>query len=239
MMLIGKTAYYVIAYSAVIKAVHEFVRMREITRSVKVALKCLITVVLVDVNLPYWTSAIFSNICTAPVQKRLFMKMRCKFRHRRSIPWPRFPVRLVTVQNFGDLATFSVIFAFCMLNVRHIFTSGLFDLLTPTAIIPTKFEVDMTIHCRVTAFFCWYVTWPCDLDLWPFDAEQLTYMAGRVTNLATKFATVVRLRTTCGPAEDHVADYGSPVLSTQAPISARLDRPWNRSIERTWSRVSR
>ena len=30
--------------------------MREITRSVKVALKCLIAVVLVDVNLPYWTS---------------------------------------------------------------------------------------------------------------------------------------------------------------------------------------
>jgi len=46
--------------------------MREITRSVKVALKCLIAVVLVD--LPHWTSkvehlvafaAIVSNICTA------------------------------------------------------------------------------------------------------------------------------------------------------------------------------
>jgi len=45
--------------------------MREITRSVKVALNCLIAVVLVDVGLPYWTSevehlvafpAIFSNI---------------------------------------------------------------------------------------------------------------------------------------------------------------------------------
>ena len=30
--------------------------MREIKRSVKVALKRLIAVVLVDVNLPYWTS---------------------------------------------------------------------------------------------------------------------------------------------------------------------------------------
>ena len=46
MILIGKTANYllgayayVIAYSAVLKAVYEFVRMREITRSVKVALK--------------------------------------------------------------------------------------------------------------------------------------------------------------------------------------------------------
>jgi len=37
MTLIGETvtAYYVIAFSAVLKAVDEFVRMREITRSVK------------------------------------------------------------------------------------------------------------------------------------------------------------------------------------------------------------
>ena len=53
MILISKTAAYVIAHSAVLKAVDEFVRMREITRCVKVALKCLIAVVLVDVDLPY------------------------------------------------------------------------------------------------------------------------------------------------------------------------------------------
>ena len=58
MILIIKTANcllwaYVIAHSAVLKAVDEFVRMREITRSVKVALKCLIAVVLVDDDLPY------------------------------------------------------------------------------------------------------------------------------------------------------------------------------------------
>ena len=106
-------------------------RMREITRSVKVALKCLIAVVLVDVDLPYWTSkvedlvafaAISSNICAAHAQKWLFMH----FRHHRSIRRPRFPIR---VQNFGDLAMFYVIFAFYILNVRHISTSGLFDLL--------------------------------------------------------------------------------------------------------------
>jgi len=38
-----------------------------------------------------------------------------------------------------------------------------------------------------SVFVCWYVTWPCDLDLWPFDVEQLTYMVGHLTNLATKF----------------------------------------------------
>jgi len=55
MILIGKllTGYYVIVYSAVLIAVDEFVRMREITRSVKVASKCLIAVVLVDVDLAY------------------------------------------------------------------------------------------------------------------------------------------------------------------------------------------
>ena len=58
MILTGKTANclleaYVIAHSAVSKAVDEFVRMREITRSVKVALKCLIVVVLVDDDFPY------------------------------------------------------------------------------------------------------------------------------------------------------------------------------------------
>ena len=53
LILIGKTANcllwaYVIAHSTVLKAVDEFMRMRKITRSVKVALKCLIAVVLVD-----------------------------------------------------------------------------------------------------------------------------------------------------------------------------------------------
>jgi len=35
----------------------------------------------------------------------VFMNFRYKFRHHRSIPRPRFPIR---VQNFGDLATLSV-----------------------------------------------------------------------------------------------------------------------------------
>ena len=115
------------------------------------------------------------------------MNFRCKFRHRRSIRRPRFSIR---VQNFGDLASFPLIFAFYMLNVRHISTSGLFDYWPrryitrddPTSIILTKFEVDMTIRCRVIAFLsadtardlvtltfdlltlnscpAWRVTWP-------------------------------------------------------------------------------
>jgi len=61
MTLIGKTANcllgaYVIAHSAVLKAVNEFARMRKITRSVIVVLKCPmcpIPVVLVDDDLLY------------------------------------------------------------------------------------------------------------------------------------------------------------------------------------------
>ena len=111
--------------------------MREITRSVKVALKCLIAVVLVNVDLSSWTSkveqlvalpATVSNICTAHAQKRLFMNFQCKFRHRRSIRQPRFPIG---VQNFSDLATFSV--DFCILYAECPFVClfvCLFDLLT-------------------------------------------------------------------------------------------------------------
>ena len=87
--------------------------------------KCLIVIVLVDVDLPYCTSkvehivaftAIFSNICTAHAQKRLLMNFRCKFWDRRSIRRPQFPVR---VQNFGDLTMFSVDFCIsCSANAH-------------------------------------------------------------------------------------------------------------------------
>jgi len=66
-------------------------------------------------------TAIFSNICTAHEQKRLFMNFRFRFadpdfllESKISAIWRRFPL----------------IFAFYILNVRHISTSGLFDLLT-------------------------------------------------------------------------------------------------------------
>jgi len=128
--------------------------------------KCLIAVVLVDVDFTVlffksWAyslvtfTPIFSNICTAHAQKRLIMYFRCKFRHRRSIRRPRFPVR---VQNFGDLATFyCTLYSECppYFYFRFVWPTDLESIpyvSTPTLIIPTKFEVDMTIHCRVTAF---------------------------------------------------------------------------------------
>jgi len=176
--------------------------MREITRSVKVALKCLIAVVLVDVDLQYWTlkvehivafTAIFSNICTAHAQKRLLMNIRCKVRHHRSIRRPRFPIR---VQNFGDVATFSV-------ELHLIFwMSAIFLLPVCMTYWPRKYTTRVDPHVdnshqfwswydhtlpSYSVFVCWYVRWPWDLDLWPYNLEQLLCMAGHVPNLATKF----------------------------------------------------
>jgi len=71
------------------------------------------------------------------------------------------PDCFVRVQSFGELATFSV--DFCILYAeyppylyfRFVWPTDLESIphaLTPTSIIPTKFEVDMTIHCRVITF---------------------------------------------------------------------------------------
>ena len=62
----------------------------------------------------------------------------------------------------------------------------------PTSIIPTKFEVDVTTHCRVTAFLS--VDTLRDLVTLTFDLEQLQCMAGHVTNLATKLEYPMPIR---------------------------------------------
>ena len=121
------------------------------------------------------------------------MNFRCKFRHRRSIPRPRFSIRL---QNFGDLATFSVDYCILYSECPPYFYSRF---LSPTDLesIPhaSTPHVDNShqvwswyVHTlpSYSIFVCWYVTWPCDLDLWPLDLEQLQCMAGHVTNIATK-----------------------------------------------------
>ena len=82
----------------------------------------------------------------------LSMNFRCKFRHRRSIRRPRFPVR---VQNFGDLGTFSV--DFCILYAecppyfyfRFVWPTDLESIphaSTQTSIISTTFEAPTPIR---------------------------------------------------------------------------------------------
>jgi len=59
--------------------------------------------------------------------------------------------------------------------------------------VSTKFEVDTTIRC-LERYCCWYVTWPCDLDLWPFNLGQWSCMAGHVANPSTKFEDPTAIR---------------------------------------------
>jgi len=140
--------------------------MHEITWSVKGALNVLLqsfwstsiySIGLQKLSIVSFT-AIFSNICTAHVQKRLFMNFWCKCRHRRSICRPRFPVR---VQNFGDLATFSIdfciLYAECppYLYFRFVWPTDVESIphaSTPTSIIPTKFEAPTPMRSWVMSY---------------------------------------------------------------------------------------
>ena len=83
---------------------------------------------------------------------------RCKFRHHRSIPRPRIPI---SMQNFGDLVTFSVDFCIsysecppyfyfrfvCPTDVESIPHAS-----TPTSIIPTKFEAPTPMRSWVMSY---------------------------------------------------------------------------------------
>jgi len=122
------------------------------------------------------------------------MNFRCTFRHHSSIRRPRFPIR---VQNFGDLATFYV--NYCILccecsryfYFRFVWPTDLESIShasTPTLIISTEFEVDMTIHCRVIAFLSSDTS--RDLVSLTFDLLTLNSCSawrGHLTNLATKY----------------------------------------------------
>jgi len=96
---------------------------------------------------------------------------------------------------------FPLITAFYILNVRHISTSDLLDLLTYKFTTRVDPHVDNShqvwswyVHTLPSygVFVWWYVTWPC--DLWPFDLDQLQCMAGQVTNLATKLEDTMPVR---------------------------------------------
>jgi len=161
--------------------------------------KCLNAVVLADVDLPYWTSkvehiaaftSIFSNICTAHAQKRLFMNFRCKFRHRRSIHRPQFPVR---VQKLGDLSTLSV--DFCILYsecppyfyFQFVWPTGLESIphaSTPKSIILTKFKAPTPIRSWVMSANVsrWL---PLKMRTLPLRMRQITWPVSRGSKTIT------------------------------------------------------
>jgi len=123
-------------------------------------------------------AAIFSNFCTAHVQKRLYINFRCKFRQRRSIRRPRFPIKRKKIQRFGDVFRWFLHFICWMFAI----------FLLPVCLTywPTMYttRVDPHVDNSHQAWKWSHVTlWPW---LWPFDLEQVSFMAGHVTNLANK-----------------------------------------------------
>ena len=168
MMLIGKTANWLLCHSIqrCVKSRNEFVHMREITQSVKVAPKCLIAVVLVDVNLPYWTSEVEHLVTFAAIVSNILPCM-----HRNgclgtfgkiydTIFGSSTPISLESAKfwRFGDvfhwfLDFISWKFAIFLLLVYFTYCA--------------KFDVDMTIHFWLIAFLllmrCVTVTLTFDL----------------------------------------------------------------------------
>ena len=157
------------------------------------------------------------------------MNFRCKFRHRRSIRRPRFPIRVkisAIWRHFQLILHFicwmSAIFLLpvCLTYWPRKYTTRVDP---HVDIILTKFEVDMTIHCRVIAFVCGdtsrdFVTLTFDLlTFW-----QLKYMAGHVTNFATKFEDPT-------PIRSWVTSYNA---SHWLPLKMRTPPPRMRRI--TW-----
>ena len=124
-----------------------------------------------------WTSGV--NLDTAVRFADPDFLLECKI----SAIWRRFPL----------------IFAFYILNIRHISTSVCLSYWPRKYITRVDPHVDNFHQVwswydrplpSYSVFVCWYVTWPGDLDLWPFDLEQLSYMAGHVAKPATKFEAV-------------------------------------------------
>ena len=79
-------------------------------------------------------------------------------------------------------------------------------------------------HCRVIAFLS--ADTSRDLDLWPFDLEQLSYIAGRVTNLATKFEHPMTIRS-------WVTSYRFPLITIENAYAATAHAPNHESLTDT------
>jgi len=124
------------------------------------------------------------------------------------------------VRNCGDWSTFSV--DFCVLYaesppyfyVRFLLATDLESIhlaSNRTTIISTSIEVDMTIHCRVTAFLLLIGYGTFDLDRWPFDRLPLVTFKNAYLSIA--------------PAPDHVTCHRVSKTITQKYQTA-VDQFW-------------
>jgi len=79
-------------------------------------------------------------------------------------------------------------------------------------------------------FVCWYVTWPCDLDLWPIDLEQLSCMTGHVANPATKLKDPMPIRSSF---MRYNVSHWLPLKIRTRPLSmGRVTWPMNRESKK-------
>jgi len=144
---------------------------------------CLITVVLVDDDLPYWTSQVQHLVALTAMFSNIVLRMR-----RNRYLWTS-GVNLDTAVRFTNsdfyksakFQRFSDVFRWFLHFICWM--SAIF--LLPVYLIywPTKYTTRVDPHIdnshqvwswydhqlpRYSVFGCWYVTWPCDLDLWPW-----------------------------------------------------------------------
>ena len=145
-----------------LKAVDEFVHMREITQSVKVDLKCLIAVVLVDVGIPHWTLKVKH---LRPFSATFVLRMRRNgylwtsavnsdtaiddpdflLERKISAIWRRFPlIFFIIYVERQPYFYFRFAWRTDLESIPHAST--------PTSIIPTKFEDPTPIRCSVMSY---------------------------------------------------------------------------------------
>jgi len=133
-------------------------------------------VVLVDVDLPYWTSKVEHLVAFAVIVSNILLRMRKNgkrfgelatysvdffgilYDECHSITRPRFSYK---VRNFGDLETFSIDFRILKAESSPYFC---FRFILPTA---PSLKLRWSSTAKLLRSCCWYVAWPCDLDFWP------------------------------------------------------------------------
>ena len=95
--------------------------------------------------------------------------------------WRHFPLMFAFYAECLPYFYFRVVWPIDLKSIPHAST--------PTSIIPTKFEVDMTINSQGMRF-CMLIR---HVSL-TFDLEQTSHMASHVTNLATKYEDPTPIR---------------------------------------------
>jgi len=80
-----------------------------------------------------------------------------------------------------------------------------------------------------SVFVCWYFKWPCDINIWPLDLEQMSYMASHVTDLATEYEDPTRIRSSV--MSYNVSRWLPLKMRTRPLRMHRITRPVSRGLK--------